>query len=42
MVPRSPLDDPRRAGFAWARYRRLMKFMGFVTLATVIGALALL
>jgi hypothetical protein len=42
MVPRSPLDDPRSSGFAWARYRRLMKFMGVVTLVTVVGALALL
>ena len=42
MVPRSPLDDPRRADFAWARYRRLMKFMGLVTLVTVIAALRML
>ena len=42
MVPRSPLDDRRRADFAWARYRRLMKFMAAVTLVTVIAALALL
>ena len=42
MVPRSPLDDPRNAGFAWARYRRLMKLMSGVTLVVVIAALALL
>ena len=42
MVPRSPLDDPRNAGFAWARYRRLMRLMSGVTLVVVIAALALL
>lgn len=42
MVPRSPLDDPGRAGFAWARYRRLMKLMGAATLVVVLAALALL
>ena len=42
MIPPSPLDDPHRAQFAWARYRRLMKFMGAVTLAVVIGSLAML
>jgi hypothetical protein len=38
MVPQSPLDDPRNAAFAWARYRRLMRFMALVTLGTVIAA----
>jgi hypothetical protein len=42
MVPRSPLDDPRVAAFAWARFRRLMKLMLAITVAIVIGALALL
>ena len=42
MPPESPLDDPEKAAFAWARYKRLMIFMAVVTLATVIGALALL
>ncbi len=37
--PPSPLDDPRSAAFAWARYRRLMKFMGAVTAVTVVGVL---
>lgn len=36
MVPPSPLDDPRNAGFAWARYKWLMKLMFGVTL-TVVG-----
>ncbi|QGN54873.1 hypothetical protein [Novosphingobium sp. Gsoil 351] len=35
----SPLDDPDNAHFAWARYRRLMKFMGGITLITVIVCL---
>lgn len=35
MIPRSPLDDPDNAAFAWARYKRLMRFMLAVTLAVV-------
>lgn len=31
MTGRSPLDDPRNAAFAWARYRKLMKWMGAFT-----------
>ena len=42
MIPRSPLDDPRFAAFAWARYMRLMRFMFAVTVIMVIGAVALL
>lgn len=42
MTRRSPLDDPKQASFAWARYRRLMKAMGLVTLVTVIIVLLLL
>ena len=42
MVPRSPLDDPRNAGFAWARYKWLMKLMGGVTLTVVVLSLVLL
>ena len=42
MVPRSPLDDPANASFAWARYKRLMKLMGGVTAITVILCLWLL
>jgi len=42
MVPPSPLDDPHAAAHAWARYRRLMRFMACVTLATVALAVALL
>jgi hypothetical protein len=42
MIPRSPLDDPSLAAFAWARYRRLMRFMLAVTVAMVVIALVLL
>lgn len=42
MLPRSPLDDPATAELAWARYRRLMRFMFMATVAVVIIALALL
>ena len=42
MIPRSPLDDPHLAEFAWARFRRLMRWMVAVTLATVTVALVLL
>ena len=38
MIPRSPLDDPETAQFAWARYRRLMRWMMLVTVTMVIGA----
>ena len=42
MVPRSPLDDPKLAAFAWARYRRLMRFMLAVTILAVVGAVVVL
>lgn len=42
MVMKSPLDDPQTAAHAWARYRRLMRFMFGLTLAVVIVALSLL
>jgi hypothetical protein len=42
MVPRSPLDDPEIAQFAWARYRRLMRWMMLVTVTMVIGAMVAL
>ncbi len=31
----SNLDDPEYAAFAWARYRRLMRWMGLVAVACV-------
>ena len=42
MIPPSPLDDPGNAGFAWARYKRLMKLMGAVTVLVVALCLWLL
>lgn len=42
MIPRSPLDDPATAAFAWARFRRLMWLMLSVTITMVIGACVLL
>jgi hypothetical protein len=42
MAPQSPLDDPRFAAFAWARYRRLMRWMTAITLAVIVGAVVLL
>lgn len=42
MIPRSPLDDPDKAAFAWARYMRLMRWMVLVTLVMVAATLALL
>lgn len=42
MLPRSPLDNPETAAFAWARYKRLMRFMVVVTTLTVIVSFALL
>ncbi len=42
MAGRSPLDNPEAAAFAWARYRRLMRLMMGITVATVIVALALI
>ena len=39
MVKRSPLDDPATSAHAWARYKRLMKWMVAFTLAIVLLAL---
>ncbi len=35
MLPRSPLEDPDTAAHAWARYKRLMRFMMTITLLMV-------
>lgn len=42
MVQKSPLDDPQQAAFAWARFRRIMRFMFLLTVGIVIIALAML
>lgn len=39
MTRPSPLDDPHNASYAWARYRRLMKWMTLLSLTTVVVAL---
>jgi len=41
-VPSSPLDDPRNAAHAWARYKRIMRAMGWVTGVVVLASLAFL
>ncbi len=38
----SPLDDPETAAHAWARFRRIMRFMMLATVLVVILALAAL
>jgi hypothetical protein len=35
MLPDSPLDNPDTAAHAWARYKRLMRFMMVITLIMV-------
>ncbi len=42
MSKKSPLDDPEQATFAWARYKRLMRFMFLLTAGIVAIAMALL
>jgi hypothetical protein len=42
MGAKSPLDDPHFAAFAWARFRRVMRWMMLVTLTMVVGALVML
>jgi len=42
MARNSPLDDPQTAAFAWARYRRIMRFMLLITVGVVALAIALL
>jgi|TARA_B100000678_G_scaffold239541_1_gene210010 hypothetical protein len=39
LAPKSPLDDPEKAAFAWARYKRIMRFMFALTLLVVGGAM---
>lgn len=42
MIPDSPLDDPENPAFAWARYRRLMRWMVGFTLVIVALAMTFL
>jgi len=41
-IRESPLDDPRAAAHAWARYRRIMRWMMLVTVTLVVGSLIVL
>ena len=42
MADRSPFSDTATAAAAWARFRRLMRWMFLVTATTVVGALTVL
>ncbi|HET9629910.1 MAG TPA: hypothetical protein VFP14_10560 [Novosphingobium sp.] len=42
VIHPSPLDDPAKAAHAWGRYKRIMGFMAWITLAVVIATLAVL
>jgi len=42
MIPRSPLDDPQVAAHAWARFRRVMRWMMLLTVTMVAGAMVVL
>lgn len=42
MVRKSPLDDPANAAHAWARFRRIMKWMALATLVVVAVSLLFL
>lgn len=42
MIPESPLDDASNAAHAWARYKRLMRWMVLATVTVIIAAMALL
>ena len=40
--PPPGLDDPDYAAFAWARYRRILRWMALATTVIVAGAIGLL
>lgn len=40
VIPPSPLDDPGNAAHAWARYKRMMRITGWITLAVIAATLA--
>lgn len=42
MPPPDALDDPDYAAFAWARYRRLLKWMALVSALAAAGVIAIL
>ena len=41
-VPYSPLDDPHNSAHAWARYKRILRGMGWITLVVVAAVLGFL
>lgn len=42
-LPRpDPLDDPAYAGFAWGRFKRILRWMALFSSATGVGAVATL
>ncbi len=41
MTRHSPLDDPEYSRFAWARYKRLMRWMLLFTLTVTAAALGI-
>jgi hypothetical protein len=38
----SPLDEPRNAAHAWARYRRVLRWMAVLNLILIAGVIGLL
>lgn len=42
MIPRSPLEDPVTAAYAWARFRRIMRWMMATTVVLVAAAVSVL
>ena len=42
MVRKSPLDDPHNSAFAWARFRRILRYLGLLALAVIGIAFALI
>jgi hypothetical protein len=42
MARKSPLEDPKNAAYAWARYRRIMRMMLALTVGIVAAAFAVI
>ena len=42
MPPQSPLEDPHTSTHAWKRYRRILRWVGALSLAVVLVAFALI